>query len=352
MKDRPMADVPAPAFARTLELPVGRIEPAWMIAPRSHLVDMYVPDCEEIRLPARSFGGGVLTLRLEEAVCTPQDAGRRTVLRNRLLPVRKAPDARIMMDLRRRAPVNWAHMLTNHLPLVFAASREAGVPLSDLLLLLPSRTPGHILAAASLFGLAVHACDDALKGRALVYDAAPWTGIRAARAGWVRDSRVAGRLDAAGVRAAGDGSKARVFLSRKDTRRLENEAEIAAHLSERGFRTVYAEDLPVVEQFSLLEQAEEIVAVHGAALAPLLYRSEAAPPPRLVELFPAGKVTNVWRAVTAQLGGRWVGVRGRLRPEHLAPAYDLSQPYERDSLQDFDVDPASMVRALERLDDD
>jgi len=140
--------------------------------------------------------------------------------------------------------------------------------------------------------------------------------------------------------------RSRVFLVRRGTRRLVNEAEIAGHLAARGFVRLHAEDLAVADQFRLFQRAEAVVAIHGAALAPMLYRAPGAPPLALVELFPCGHVTDVWRAVAGQTGGRWVGVRGRLRPEHVRPAQDLSRPFLRHSLQDFEADPAAIDRAF------
>jgi hypothetical protein len=71
---------------------------------------------------------------------------------------------------------------------------------------------------------------------------------------------------------------ANVFLPRRGTRSLTNEAEIYSLLSAQGFEKVYSEDLTVPQQFALLRQADRIVAVHGAGLAPLEYRSSTRPP--------------------------------------------------------------------------
>ena len=145
----------------------------------------------------------------------------------------------------------------------------------------------------------------------------------------------------------------RVFLTRRDSRRLTNEAEIAGHLATLGFETLHAEDLTPLDQLRLLARAEMVVAIHGAAVAPLLYRPPEAPPARIIELFPVGHITLVWRLVATQVGCRWVGVRGKLRPHHITGGlYDLETPFLRYSTEDFEVDPASIDRAIALMDED
>lgn len=357
--NRPV-DAPVPARGpgqdtdpvRTV-LPPGRVGPAWLVGPRSHFVDRVEPDCEEIRLAPAAFGGGALSFAPGRLRAVPEPSGRVETLRRRLLPRRRRIEAAdLLVNLRVHNPENWAHFLTNHLPIVFALARGLDLDPARLTALLPNRTPGHVLGAAALFGLKTLRSDDLVEGPGLLFEAAPWTGIRAARIDWARDPWPRGALDRAGVRGAGDRPvPRRVFVARRDTRRVANTDEISALLARRGFETLFAEDLSVLDQFRLFEQAEEIVAVHGAALAPLLYRSPEAAPGRVMELFPAGHVTNAWRVVADQVGCRWIGVRGRLRPEHLADGYDLSRPFTRYSIQDFEVDPVSIDRAFDLLDD-
>jgi hypothetical protein len=99
-------------------------------------------------------------------------------------------------------------------------------------------------------------------------------------------------------------------------------------------------------QLRLLMEAEEIVAIHGAAVAPLIYRSVQAPRAKLVEIFPCTKMTNVWRAMGHLVGCDWSGVRGKIEPAHLKGLYDISMPYLSDGDADFEADPVSLERAL------
>ena len=351
-EETPPASRPGPAAGWTrMVLPPGRMDPAWMITARSHLIDRFSPDCEHIRLPSRSYGGGTLDYRVGEMRTGPCRArGRRARLKALLASeAERRVDGPVLMDLRRNAPENWAHFLMLHLPVVFHLAERTDTDWAQLLLLLPERTPRHIRRVAAALGLETLATDAPVRGQGIAHDFAPVTAIRGVRAGWVARARVQAAVDAAIATAPATGLPARVFLSRRGTRALVNEAEIAALLAARGYATVYPEDLSVVDQIRLLREADEIVAVHGAALGPLAYRAGHRPGGRIVELFPCGHVTDIWRAVAGEVGCDWIGVRGRIRPEQVRPAYDLARPFVRFSLQNFEIDPVSLERALEIL---
>jgi hypothetical protein len=57
-------------------------------------------------------------------------------------------------------------------------------------------------------------------------------------------------------------------------------------------------------------------------------------------------MTDVYRAMAHQVGCSWIGVRGKIKPEHVEPAYRLGEPFLAFSLQSFEVDPASVEIAL------
>lgn|GEM_PF-2384623 len=65
----------------------------------------------------------------------------------------------------------------------------------------------------------------------------------------------------------------RLFLARKNMkwRRLLNEDEIAADLSQLGFETIFIEEMAVSEQIDLFQQAEFIVAPNGSSLLNLIF---------------------------------------------------------------------------------
>ena len=91
--------------------------------------------------------------------------------------------------------------------------------------------------------------------------------------------------------------------------------------------------------------------MHGAGLAPLLYCAPGTGPRLLVEILSCGHMTNVYRALAAEAGCRWIGVRGRIKPEYVAPAYRFDEAFRAFSLDNFELDPASLDLAFEMVAD-
>lgn len=314
--------------------------PAYLVTSPSYLIDRFQPDCEIIHLPEKRVAGGVLRFGRGNLVPPPGPKGVRGWLSSS--PARRQ-HGRPLIDLRLRTPQNWAHFLNNHLPIAFRVIEAMGLGPADIGLLLPQKTPGYILAAAQLFDFETICSDDAFEGENILFEADPWTGIRAARADWVQGAAVVG---APLERAFRDGTPLprRIFLPRRQTRALENQAEIEAFLGGLGFVTIYPEDLPVADQFRLFHEAEVIVAVHGAGLAPLLYLRPDSRLKQLIEIQPCGHMTDVYRVMADQLGLAWIGVRGRIKPEYVSPAYDFSKEFRAFSLDSFCLD----IKALEQ----
>jgi hypothetical protein len=214
-------------------------------------------------------------------------------------------------------------------------------------IVLPMSTPDYIRSAAQIFGLKMILTDRPLEGDSILFEADPWTGIRAVRANWVRQPRIAACLEALPRDIA---LPERVFLSRKSTRQLSNAVEVEEFLAGHGFVTLYPEDLSAVEQFRLFREVETIVAIHGASLGPLLYRPAHSRLRQLIEILPCGHMTDVYRVMAEQVGCAWIGVRGRLKPEYIRPAYRLDARFDAFSLESFELDIVALAQALERID--
>lgn len=329
------------------------VAPGRLITAESFFIDRIRSDCEVIALPPKSVAGGHLSWE-----CGPVTAPAlpRHWLRGLMRSGSRAgggitaPDDRWLVDLRLHSPANWAHFLNNHLPLLFALADQAGLPLAEALVLLPGDTPGHITQAAALFGLETLCTDDQVTGWGLRFDLAPWVAQRAVRHKWVRLPRFRAVLDRIAATPADGALPKRVFLSRKDSRILSNSPEIETILARRGYETLYPETLTPGDQIRLFLQAEDMVAIHGAGLAPLLYCTPDRGLKRLVEILPCGHMTDVYRVMAGQVGCAWIGVRGRLKPEYVAPAYALDRPFREYSLDAFEADPASIEQAFGLLD--
>ncbi|AMV32758.1 hypothetical protein VN12_11585 [Pirellula sp. SH-Sr6A] len=80
----------------------------------------------------------------------------------------------------------------------------------------------------------------------------------------------------------------KIYISRRKAahRNLINEQEVDSQLRSEGFECYDFEALPIQSQIELISAADSIVALHGAALAHLIF---ASPGTQVVEIFPASR---------------------------------------------------------------
>ena len=123
--------------------------------------------------------------------------------------------------------------------------------------------------------------------------------------------RVEFALDTMGIDPFPTGSR-RTFLNRGEgaTRRIENIAEIRAVLAKHGFQEIDAATLSFQEQVTMFQETRDLVAVHGAGLANIVYRRRS--PLTVLELYNHNSFD--FRFITRSMGGRWDGLRGRPGP--------------------------------------
>jgi Glycosyltransferase 61 len=145
----------------------------------------------------------------------------------------------------------------------------------------------------------------------------------------------------------GKQTQKRIFISRRSTRRISNEAEIADITAGFGYAKVYLEDLSLEDQFGLMRTAESIVAIHGAALGHLCMRSvdRGSPPVELVEVFSPGLVTDVFRKYVAATGGTWRGCRGTINSRYVRMVSESANSKSL-AFEDFEVDPRALETCL------
>lgn len=318
------------------------LEPSWLITAKSYLIDRAVPDCEVVALPGRLAPGGNIPFGLvERTTPQPRPGGWRRLLRSTLGDRTTFLRRSLGMDCRVSSPENWSHFLNLHIPLAFELARRLDRSPEDMTLILPAKTPSFILQGAAHLGFLTHCTDGPVEGSIVDYRLSLNITIPDRRK-WLEKSGVIKRI------ATLDDSTLpkRTFLARRKQRAISNQAEIEALLHPLGYVTVYPEDLSVEDQFRLFNTAEQIVAVHGAGLGPLLYRHPNSPLRHLVEILPCGHMTDFFRLMAQQVGVPWTGVRGRLKPEYVAPAYQMQNFFKQYSLDNFEVDPESLERAL------
>ncbi|MEM9844446.1 MAG: glycosyltransferase 61 family protein [Pseudomonadota bacterium] len=327
---------------RAVSIPPAVMSAAWLIGPKSYLLDRFEPQCEQIFLPPRHMPGAVLRFGITETT-DPDPLTRRAAYTGR-----QGCTDRLIYDTRRMAPQNWAHFLNDVLPVFFFVCDQLGVGPETVTMVLPRKTPAFIVNMAHAIGVETLLSDLRPRGPCIHVDAEPYVGIRAIRVEWAALPFSRTLIDPVIDQGAAQ-LPSRIFLSRRGTRVLDNEAEIAAHLQTRGYQTVYPEDLSVADQLRLFRDAEEVVAVHGAGLAPMIYALPGGALRQLVEILPCGHMTDNFRGLADRMGLPWIGVRGRLKPAYVEPAYKFTEPFLRYSLDSFEVDVASIDVALDLI---
>jgi len=93
--------------------------------------------------------------------------------------------------------------------------------------------------------------------------------------------------------------KQRLFISRKENRRVINEDELVAVLTKFGFKSIAPESLSVAEQVALFAAAEVVIGVHGAALTNTVFCS---PGTKVIEIFAPDYVNPCYRKLSSQVG--------------------------------------------------
>lgn len=143
------------------------------------------------------------------------------------------------------------------------------------------------------------------------------------------------------------GGVERLFLSRLSSRKIENEEEIWNHLKPLGFERYYFEEQPLERQWSLIRDAKEIVAIHGAALGYLATKGVGTSNSdyNMLEVFSPGLVADIFRKTTAVIGGRWSCCRGRVDSAFVKGVEESDDVKSMDGAN-FYLDPQTFERAL------
>jgi hypothetical protein len=330
-----------------LEIPPYHYAGTWLIGATTHAVDRFIADVERIFLPEQDHVGGTINFSLSGSPVQigPTDPGSRKLRMKYRIRSPRSIDLgdKIFFDVRANSYFNWSHQVNFFLSLALAARSRVEAPIT---IILPGRMPRAAFDLYRQFGFEVVSTDGAINGRNFGWSVSHIEVVPSGRRQLI-GGFMSRHQDDAAVFPSFD-LPAKVFLSRRGTRSLTNEAEIDDVLSARGFSKVYAEDLGVPEQFALLRQADEVVAIHGAGLAPLQYRSLSRRPIRLIELAPAGIVTRWFGIMCEQVGGKYIAVRGRLKPEYVEGLY-ASEPFEKYCDDNFHVDPKSLEVAFDMI---
>lgn len=101
-----------------------------------------------------------------------------------------------------------------------------------------------------------------------------------------------------------------IYLSRQKAqrRRIVNEQEVVAFLTEKGFSVVYAEDYTLDEQICIFSRAEFVVAPHGAGLTNILH---CKPGTKILEIFDSTIIRRCYWSLANALDLSYVCFMGK-----------------------------------------
>jgi Glycosyltransferase 61 len=232
---------------------------------------------------------------------------------------------RLAYDTRSIFNGNMAHLVQHHIANLGYLKEQTGYGSTDVTIILDSRPPELAARVFALLGYEVCKTDLPVTANLVEVSSSnffhllPW--VRHVDVDWLSD----------------DGPK-KIFLSRKHTRKLTNESEVEHFLRGHGFQKVYFEDMSIREQWSMMRNANYVVAIHGAALGNLAFQASRTDGRNvnLIELFSSGFVVNPYRKFMAVLGGDWVGCRGRITPQ-IVEDIDVPGKLKAHAFDDFEL---------------
>lgn len=328
-----------------------KINRDWLYAPSTYLVDSFEPFVEEIYLPKVSTKPGKLTLIFAEDGKSSYSENSfilKKIIRS--FKTKKRKMSAPFIDLRSHSPANFAHAIMIHLTLAICATEfSKSINLSSPVLVFPKDLPSYIKILFNLLGFETILTNDELYGPRIKFELESTNFLRG-RVHEIIKSYVSTTDFHQLLLKSHENLPKKIFISRKDTRKLVNESDVEELLKKNGYKKIYLEDYPVLEQIALVSLADSIVAIHGAALGPLIFRVLFdIPPLNIIEIYSPAHMTNVYRIITHQIKGEWVGVRGRAWPNLIKQAY-LCKPTKvrQYSLNNFEVCLVSLKKAINK----
>jgi hypothetical protein len=338
-------------LTQTISIQSFMVERDWLMAPKTFMTDSFEPFVEEIFLPMIESDAGKLILTLEPNSHAKIESN--SFIKKLLLSREKAQtiDQEVILDLRAYSPGNLAHAITIHLPIAlyvtdFLNSNGQKNPL----LVFPKKLPNHVNVLFSELGFKTLLTDGTVYGNVCRYQLDTLTCLRSVLPELIKRSFSNSDLPQK-LQTIHNELPRKIFISRRDSRCLSNEVQVESFLAQKGYKKLYLEDYTILEQLALVSLADNIVAIHGAALGPLIFRQLFDKPAlKLVELYSPAHMSDIYRIVMHQIAGKWIGVRGRAWPKLIEQAYECSSDKVRQySLNNFELCLDSLKLALAKI---
>jgi hypothetical protein len=189
--------------------------------------------------------------------------------------IRIRPESGKCVLLLGRGYQTYGHWLVDYLPKLFTL-QMAGFDLANLKYLIPADTPKFGFDLLDLFGITEEnrviydSRVEVVRPQQLVIPTMLRTNSRTSRLFGQATKFMASQIWARHPRPAVRGDMTRVFISRaranKPFRQLINRDRIEQIAAEAGFSIVHPEQLPLLEQFAIFDNASHIMGEYGSAL--------------------------------------------------------------------------------------
>jgi hypothetical protein len=246
----------------------------------------------------------ILKHRIKSAI---QDRGVMTVIAELYDTKPERPpwyDGRAVFPLIRHTSTNFYHWVAEYLPKLQAFEYYKQETNERPLLLIEANPPRWVTDSLRLMGYNIHKCvsldhTPALIPRLLVplhRSRTPGTpdGPSPSECEFVRSA-------VANLSSGFDYNfSSRIFVSRQlaDDRRIDNYDELHQILTEFGFESYILEQMRLLDQIRLFQQAEFVIAPHGAGLVHLLFGDNLS----VIELFPEHEIRHHYYTIAQMLG--------------------------------------------------
>ena len=345
------------AFELTLDFDEYIREPVWIIGPRSYLSDRTVPLLDIIAVPARKFRAERITFVGQIEKSATRDYHSRKYKLFHPWQAREKElglDGVYYIDLRIFGLENWSHFLNKAVP-VAVAVREKLLSLGerDPVFILNETVFPAILEFMEIIGYRFVCTNRSVEAHHVLSEASNLSVIDNLSKKMIMPISP---LVYENTTEVPNIFAQKVFINRKPPNRsILNIDVIREELILNGFVEYFMEDLSASEQIAVILRATDIVAIHGAALAPLMFRNERHGPLRMIEIVPPGHVVPFFMNMVDEIPCAYRMVRGVPDTDLMADAFsNVDEPSmsftKRHSLRQFNLDPTSMRFAIDSLD--
>lgn len=238
----------------------------------------------------------------------------------------------------------YAHWLYQAIPRLDIL-KQAGIDVCDLNVLMPADSREWMVNIAIEYGIKreqmVFTGQEPAKGRLVI------TGVPQIQP----SLRSINYLRAGAEKYFRKQTETKFFIDRPDAygRRILNGTVLREALVKHGVECINPAILPFCEQVTLFSQAKLIIAVHGSALANIVF---CQPGTVVVELFPANHIGSTFYAVAARLGLRHHSIIGTEppMPAMLDRAFKVEHPgYYNSTIDDIIVPVVALEKLLSNL---